>query len=556
MKRRNNPRFASLLLVLMSFLLLVAACVPATPPGAAITAPETGGQTAAAEAAPAQEKAAAAPAEAKVETEPAGAEEPQYGGTINVALHGEIDTIDPHQSVTIVGFQVYENIVESLVFPNAALDTMEPQLAAAWTVSEDGLTYTFQLREGVKFHNGKDFTADDVIFSFNRITNPDFPGADASSLSMVESVEAPDEQTVVFKLQFPFSAFLTKLEQLWVLPNDPTLDFEQQLVGTGPFKFVEWVSGDHITLARFENYWDEGKPYLDQVIYRPVPEDATKLVELQTGGLNFISNVPYKDVAELENNPDVAVYRTLGVVRDHLGFNVTKPPFDNPKVRQAMGYLIDREAIAEAILEGYALPANIAIPKTHWAFNTEVENAYTFDPEKARQLLVEAGYADGFKSTIKVSPTYPLEIKMAELIAEAGREIGVEFEILQLEWSTWIDEVVTKGDYEAEIVLISGGIDPDDFFYQWHHSDEIFNIWRYSTPELDALLDAGRQAQDQAERKEIYDQIQEVLIEEAPMVHIIYRESIMASAKEVKDFVMTGREDMLWKNVWIDPEGN
>jgi peptide/nickel transport system substrate-binding protein len=560
MRNKSNSRLTALLVVLMSALLFVAACAQAGQPAVSESAAETEtdtGDTASAEVA-AQDKAEEAPSEAEAEAEPeqTGEGEPQYGGILRTALHGEIDTIDPHQSVTIVGFQVYENIVESLVTPNAALDTMEPELATDWTVSDDGLTYTFHLREGVKFHNGKDFTADDVIFSFNRIVDPDFPGADASSLSMVDSVEAPDDHTVVFHLQFPFSAFLTKLEQLWVLPNDPNIDFEQELVGTGPFKFVEWVSGDHITLERFEDYWEEGKPYLDQVIYRPVPEDATKLVELQTGGLNFISNVPYKDVAELENNPDITVYRTLGVVRDHLGFNVTQPPFDNPKVRQAMGYLIDREAIAEAILEGYALPANIAIPKMHWAFNSNVENAYTFDPEKARQLLEEAGYPDGFKATIKVSPTYPLEIKMAELIAEAAREIGVEFDIVQLEWSTWIDEVVSKGDYEAEIVLISGGIDPDDFFYQWHHSDEIFNLWRYSTPELDALLDAGRQAQDQAERKKIYDQIQDVLIEEAPMVHIIYRESVMASDKEVKGFVMTGREDMTWKHVWIDQGEN
>ena len=477
----------------------------------------------------------------------------EYGGTLNVALHGEIDTIDPHQSVTIVGVQVYQNIVESLVTPNANLDTMLPQLATDWTVSDDGLTYTFNLRQGVTFHNGKPFSADDVIFSYNRIVDPDFPGSDASQLSMVESIEAPDDHTVVITLQFPFAAFLTKLEQLWVLPDDDGIDFAQELVGTGPFRFVEWISGDHITLERYEDYWDAGKPYLDAVVYRPIPEDATKLVELQTGGLNFISNVPYKDVAKLEDDPEISVYRTLGVVRDHFGFNVNRPPFDNALVRQAMGYLIDREAIAEAILEGYAQPAQIAIPEVHWGWNPDIAESYSFDPDRARELLVEAGYGDGFSATIKVSPTYPLEIKMAELIAEAAREVGVEFDILQLEWSTWIDEVVSQGDYDAEIVLISGGMDPDDFFYQWHHSGEIFNIWRYSTPELDSLLDQARQAVDQNERQQLYFQIQDLLIKEAPMVHIVYRESVMASDDSVKGFVMTGREDMIFKNVWIEP---
>lgn len=544
---RNKGHLYHVLIFVLAVVCFITACapisIPAAQPGADVAEPAT--TDAGSEAAPSE---AAAP---ESETAPADEGAPQYGGSVNVALHGEIDTIDPHQSVTIVGFQVYQNIVESPVTPSADLSTMEPELATDWTISEDGLTYTFNLRQGVKFHNGKDFSAEDVIFSYERIMNPDFPAADASSFTMVESVEAPDEHTVVFKLKFPFAAFLTKLEQLWVLPKDTEANFEQELIGTGPFKFKEWVSGDHITLERFDDYWEEGKPYLDEVIYKPIPEDATKLVELQTGGLNFISNVPYKDIAELENDPNLQVYRILGVVRDHLGFNVTKPPFDNPKVRQAMGYLVDREAIAEAILEGYALPAQIAIPTSHWAFNPDIADAYSFDPEKARQLLTEAGYPDGFKATIKVSPTYPQEIKMAELIAEAAKEIGVEFEIVQLEWSTWIEEVVTNGDYEAEIVLISGGIDPDDFFYQWHHSDEIFNIWRFSTPELDALLDKGRQVQDQAERAAVYQEIQAYLIEQAPMVHIIYRESVMASDAKVKGFVMTGREDMTFKTVWI-----
>ena len=537
MRRRDGFWRIAFGLLLVGALVVLAACAPAAP--GAPEAPE--------EAQPAAPEAAAPVEEAAPEEK-----QPKYGGTLVVALHGEIDKLDPHQSVTIVGFQVQQNVVESLVTANATLDGVEPELATDWTVSDDGLTYTFNLRRGVKFHNGKEFKAEDVIFSFNRIMDPNFPAADRSDLEMVESIEAPDDYTVVFKLKYPFAAFLTNLESLWILPKDAGVDFNQQLIGTGPFKFVEWVSGDRIVLERFDEYWEEGKPYLDKIIFRPIPESATKLVELKTGGLNFIGNVPYKDVAELEADPNFKVYRVLGVVRDHLGFNVTKPPFDNKLVRQAMGYLIDREAIAETIMEGYAKPAQIAIPETHWAFIPAIKNAYTFDPEKARQLLAEAGYPNGFKATIKVSPTYPLEIKMAELIAEAAKEVGVEFEIQQLEWSTWIQQVVTEGDFEAEIVLISGGIDPDDFFYQWHHSGEIFNIWRFSTPELDALLEAGRRTTDREERKKIYYQIQEYLIDQAPMVHIVYRESVMASTADVNGFVMTGREDMVFKTVWLD----
>lgn len=480
--------------------------------------------------------------------------QPHYGGTLKVALHGEIDKLDPHQSVTIVAFQVQQNVVESLVTINDNLDGVEPQLATDWTVSDDGLTYTFHLRKGVKFHNGKDFKAEDVIYSYNRIMDPNFPSSRRSNFTMVKSVESPDDYTVVFHLEYPFAAFLTKLESLYILPKDAGVDFNQQLIGSGPFQFVEWVSGDRIVLKRFDQYWEIGKPYLDQVIFKPIPEDSTKLVELKTGNIQLIGNVPYKDVSALEKDEKLKVYRKLGVVRDHFGFNVTQPPFDNKYVRQAMCWLVDREGIADAILYGYAKPAQVALPESHWAFNPAVANAYGFDVEKARELLAKGGYPNGFSATIKVSPTYPEEIKMAELIAEAGKKIGVNLNIQQLEWSTWIDQVVSKGDYQAEIVLISGGVDPDDFFYQWHHSGEIFNIWRFSTPELDQLLDAGRQTLGGNDaRKPIYYDIQSYLIDQAPLCHIIYRESVMASTANVHGFTMTGREDMRFKDVWLQP---
>ena len=153
---------------------------------------------------------------------------------------------------------------------------------------------------------------------------------------------------------------------------------------------------------------------------------------------------------------------------------------------------------------------------------------------------------------MKVSPTYPNQIKMAELLQQDLAELGIDLEIVQLEWSTWIQEVVSDGNYEVEIVLISGGSDPDDFFYQWHHTGEVFNIWRYSDPDMDAMLDSARTATDQDERRDLYYQIQEKLIEDVPLAHIIYREAVAAGRAEVMDFVMTGRTDMDFREVWLD----
>ncbi len=528
MKSRSSFGFTSLLIVVMSVILFVAACSSGTPP----------------------------PTDTLSEpvVEPTKDASPKSGGTLTVGISTEVAILDPHKSPTLTDLQVYQNVVEPLVSFDPQLNELHPTLATDWTISDDGKSYTFNLREGVKFHNGKDFTADDVIYTYNRFVDPESPSPYANGLASVNSVEKVDDYTVVFNLDFSFAAFLSKLELMFILPADPEgeIDYAQTIVGTGPFEFTEWVTGDHVTLTKFDGYWEEGIPYLDQVIYKPIEEESTRLVELQTGGVNFAAQIAYKDVAKVEADESLTVYRGLGLARDHFGFNVNVEPYDNVKVRQAMGYLIDREGIAAAVFEGYAEPAYTNIPKTHWAFDPFIEGAYSYDLEKARQLLEEAGYGDGFKSTIKVTPAYPLTVKIAELIAEAAAEVNVEFEIIQLDFATWIDDVATTGDYEAEVLLTLGGTDPDDFFYMWHHSGEYFNIWRYSTDELDALLEEGRGTVDQEERKKIYYEVQELLVEQAPVHHLMYRESVMASDVKVQNFELYAREDLILKYVWID----
>ncbi len=477
--------------------------------------------------------------------------EPKRGGTLTVALNGEIDTIDPHKSVTIVGFQVYTQIYEGLVRAKPTLDGVEPLLAESWS-QPDPMTYEFRLRRGVRFHNGKDFRAEDVKFSFERVMDPNFGSPRRPNFTPVDRLEIVDDYTVRFVLKQPFAPFLTKLETLYILPRSEGIDFSRQPVGTGPFKFVEWVSGQRITVEKFTGYWQEGLPYIDRVVFRPIPEPSTRVVELRTGGVDLLNEVPFKDVAALEKEPRLRVYRVMGVVRDHVGFNVSKPPFQNNlNLRKAIAWAIDRDTIIESIMYGLARPAQVAIPESHWAFNPAVKNAYGYDLNRAREFYERADPKPR-ELTVKVSPTYPEQVKMAELLQQSLAKIGIDLKIVQLEWSTWIKEVVTEGNFEMEIVLISGGIDPDDFFYQWHHTGEVFNIWRYSDPEMDRLLEQARTETDQEKRKQLYYRVQEKLIADVPLVHILYRESIMASTAALNDFVMTGRYDMNFRRVWLD----
>lgn len=476
---------------------------------------------------------------------------PKPGGTLTVVLDGEIDTIDPHKSVTIVGAQVWPNIFESLVKQTANLDAVEPLLAASWEQPDD-VTYIFKLNQGVKFHNGKDFKAEDVKYSFDRVMDEATGASRRPDFLPVQSVEILDDYTVKFTLSTPYGPFLSKLENLAIMPSNQTTDPAQDPIGTGPFKFKEWITGQSITLDKNTEYWQAGLPYLDSVVYRPIAEPSTRIVELQTGNVDVLNAVPAKDVATLESDANVVIHRNAGVTRDHLGFNMASPMFkDNPNLRKAIAWAIDRQTIADSILYGLASPAQVAIPTSHWAYNPAVEGAYGFDLEKAKEYYAMAD-PKPTEIVVKVSPTYPDQPKMAELMQPALKEIGIDLKIEQLEWSTWIDTVVVQGDYDMEIVLISGGSDPDDFFYQWHHTGEVFNLWRYSDPDMDAMLEAGRTTVDQDARKEIYYNIQDKLIEDVPLAHIIYRDQVMATNAAVQNFPMRLDSVLRFNETWLD----
>ena len=482
----------------------------------------------------------------------ASAQSVKTGGTLTVGLDGEIDTIDPLKSVTIVGFQVYTQIYEGLVVAKPSLDGVLPRLAQSWDVSDDGLTYTFHLQPGVKFHNGKDFTAEDVKFTFDKILDKDFGSPRRPSFTAVDHLTVVDDATVQFVLAHPYAPFLTNLETMYVEPSSSDIDFSKTPVGTGPFMFVEWISGQHIQLAKNPNYWQTGQPYLDGVEFRPIVEPSTRVVDLQSANVDLLNAVPLKDVDTLQKNSRLQVWSVAGVVRDHVGFNNSAPPFKgNPNLRRAIAWAVDRQTIADQLLYGLGKPAQIPVPETNWAYTTQLNSPAGYDLAKAKSFYDQANPKPS-SITVKVSPTYPDEVKMAELMQQSLAQIGLDLKIQQLEWSTWIKDVVSNGDYEMEIVLISGGIDPDDFYYQWLHTGEVFNIVKYSDPQMDQLLEQGRTGLDQTQRTQTYTQIANRMLDDVPWSHIIYRQSVMAGSSALKDFVMTGRYDMNFRSVWLD----
>jgi peptide/nickel transport system substrate-binding protein len=476
---------------------------------------------------------------------------PQMGGTLTVALDGALDTLDPQKSVTIVSNQVRENIYERLIQYAPDLQTLQPMLATSWDVSPDGLTYTFHLRQGVKFSDGHPFTADDVVYTYNRMESKAEASPRVSDWTDITAVKKVDPYTVEFDLAKPYAPFLTTIEGWQILPDEPNVDFNKTPIGTGPFMMKEWVPNDHITLVKNPNYWQPGHPYLDSVVFKFIPDSQTRVVDLETGAVNVLNSVPFDRVQELAKNTKVNLLQASGFVRDTLGFNDTKPPFNNPLVRQALSMAIDRDTIVKTIMFGYATATSDPIvPGTPWS-DQAADQALSYNMTKAKQLLQQAGLGGGFSTTIKVSPTYPQEVQMAQVIQQAWQQLGVKTTIDQLEWSTWIQQVVVNKDFDVEIVLHSSSPGPDSWTYNWLVTKGSVNLVNYSSPQMDQLLNEGRQTSDQQKQVQIYDQVQQLFAKDAPWTNIDYEKTLAAETKNVQGWVLDGRTDMDFVNTWL-----
>jgi peptide/nickel transport system substrate-binding protein len=475
---------------------------------------------------------------------------PKSGGTLTVALDGALDSLDPQKSVTIVSNQVRQNIYERLIQYGPKLQNFHPMLATSWDVSPDGLTYTFHLRQGVKFSDGHPFTADDVLYTYNRMESKAEASPQVSNWTDITAVKKVDPYTVEFDLKAPYAPFLTTIEGWQILPNEPTVDFNKTAIGTGPFMLKTWVPNDHMTLVKNPNYWQSGKPYLDSVVFKFIPDSQTRVVDLETGAVNVLNSVPFDRIQELQKNSKVNVMFADGFVRDTLGFNDTKPPYNNPLVRQALSMAIDRATIVKTIMFGFATPTSDPIvPGTPW-YNQAADQQLAYNMTKAKQLLQQAGVGS-FSTTIKVSPTYPQEVQMAQVIQQAWQQLGVKTTIDQLEWSTWIQQVVVQKNFDVEIVLHSSSPGPDSWTYNWLITKGSVNLVNYSSPQMDQLLKQGRETSDLQKQIQIYGQVQQLFAKDAPWTNIDYEKTVAAETKNVQGWVLDGRTSMDFVNTYL-----
>jgi peptide/nickel transport system substrate-binding protein len=439
------------------------------------------------------------------------------GGVLIAAISGEPDQLDPHKTTAYPSFQVLENVYDTLVQPNVDLE-FEPALAESWEVSDDGLVWTFHLREGVEFHDGSPFTADDVVFSYNRIIDEEL--ANAYRFGTVEEVRAVDDHTVEIEVSEPTPNLLANIgafKGVAIVSEEATTggDIQREPVGTGPFQFVDHVQGRSIALEANEDYWGEG-PDLEGVEFRFISEPTVAMTNLETGEVHWTDNVPPQQIEQLKAEDDIVVESVPSTDYWYFATNLEREPFDDPRVRQALAFGIDREAVTAAAKFDAATVNQTAIPEgSFWYFD---HGPYEHDPERARQLLEEAG-VDDLSFEMMVTDEFPETIQAAQVMASQLAEIGVDMEIRTLDFATWLDEQ-GQGNFDAFMLGWLGNIDPHDFYYAQHHSEGNFNFHGYSNPQVDELLDAGRTETDPEARKEIYDQAADIIVDEASYVYL------------------------------------
>jgi len=478
----------------------------------------------------------------------------QPAGTLVVGLVAEPVNLDPAQVTDLNSNRVGRRIVETLVtFPEESTQIV-PGLAESWTISKDGLQYTFKLRSGVKFHDGTPLTAEAVKFSIERQINPEHPAHKLGKYPFanfffgnVKAVEALSPDRVAFLLKEPRASFLAILTAGAASIVSPTAvmkagpDYPLSPVGTGPFKFVSWDRGQRVVLEKNPAYW-KFPLKLDRVIYRPIVEDQARLTELLTGSLDLIVGVPPDFVTQLESGGKVGVLKQVGAHVWYLGINNQKKPFDDKRVRQALNYAVNKDAIVRDVLKGTGTPSRGPVLPNTWAADTALK-AYPYDPERARKLLAEAGYPTGFSTTLWVPESgsgMQSPVAMSTVMQSNLKAVGVNVTLQTMEWGAYLAKLRTKEQDLFALSWMAGTEDPDMVMYPLLHSSQWTpngpNRALYKNPKFDDLLQQARLTTDQARRASLYKEAQRILVDDAPWVFVDHEIQIAALARRVQGF--------------------
>jgi peptide/nickel transport system substrate-binding protein len=450
------------------------------------------------------------------------------------AVAAQPDQFDPHVTTAYPSFQVLENVYDTLVVPNAEDLTMEPSLATEWETSEDDLTWTFTLRDDVTFHDGSEFDAADVVYSYNRIIDEEL--SNAYRFATVESVEAVDPQTVEITVSQPtpnLPALIGGFKGMSILPEGAAdeYDLTTEAVGTGPF-MLESSDASSTVLTAFDEYWG-GEPSVDGVEFRYITEPAAALTALENGEVHWTDNIPPQQIESLEGDDAVELATTPSVDYWYMSMNLDRPPFDNRDVRRAIATAIDRAAVTEAAKFGAAQPNQTAIPESSFYYYDYAP----FEPsvEEATALIEQSGVTMPITMGLMVTDEFPETVTAAQVIASQLEPIGVNVDVQTVDFATWLDRQ-GQGDFDAFLLGWLGNIDPFDYYHAQHITDGSSNFQGYSNPEVDALLTQAATETDEDARKELYDQAATLIVDDVSYLYLYNPDVVQAWAPGLEGY--------------------
>ncbi len=468
-------------------------------------------------------------------------EEPAYGDSLVEGSIGEPTVLIPMLAGDNASHAVAGLIFNGLVKYGTDLSVIG-DLAESWDISKNGLIITFHLRKGVKWADGVEFTAHDVMFGYKTIIDEKTPTAYSEDFKQVKKAEVLDKYTFRVIYEKPFAPALTSWGGLVVLPahllegkDIAKTEFARNPIGLGPFRLVKWSPGQELILDSYKDYFD-GRPRLDHYIFRIIPDRATMFLELQAGGVDMMDLTPVQYTKQTETEffrNNFRKFRYPQFVYTYMGFNLKHPFFKDRRVRQAIACAIDKSELVDVVLFGLGSPATGPYVPNTWPYNPGVKK-YEYNPAMARQLLKEAGWedADGdgilekdgrpFEFTIRTNMGNSLRMNTATIIQWRLAKVGIKVKIEAIEWSTFVNEFIDKRRFEAVILGWSIGLDPDQYDI-WHSSktkEKEFNFVSYGNPEVDDLLEKGRRTFAVEERKKAYFRIQEILADELPYIFL------------------------------------
>ena len=519
------------------------------------------------------------------------------GGDLVASYASDASSLDPAGQNDLPSDQRRNVIYEGLFYLDEDLNP-QPRLATDYEQTDD-TTWVFNLREGVKFHDGTDFNANAVKASFERIMDPAVASARANIFEMISEINVIDDYTIEIVTEYPFAPFLNylahdgagivskevidedyqnaidqsdqdiSLEEFYELReaggeeyeavaqavgNNTGAIIEQKPIGTGYMQFQSRTPGEEIVVERFDDYWDEPAK-LDTVTFKVVVEDASRIAELESGQSHFIQGFDNGQWERIENHPEMETYPVYNLSNEYIGMNTQEGPLEDKRVRQAIAHMVDKEEIMEGIYFGVGREMKGAIQQELLGYNKDLEDL-DYDPERAKELLSEAGYEDGFDLTVMTNDS-PERVDLAVLMQEKLKEIGINLEIEQLEWGAYL-EAVSNGEHDLFILGWPNPVgDPDQSFWPLVHSSmqgASGNRSFYENEEVDSLLEQGRQELDEGKREEIYQRVDEILIEDQPFVSIRQAQSANAARTEVQGLEINNFNKPDFRNVTLESE--